>query len=274
MLFPLLNCIFAKSISLAILHQAKKRFGQHFLKDKHIAEKICLGLKGYGTAYYKVLEIGPGLGVLTQFLYPAYGENLYLVEIDRDLVPSLQKNYPLIKDHIFQEDFLKLPLDDIFKEPFAVIGNFPYNISSQILFKVVEHRQNIPEMVGMFQKEVAQRVAAGPRTKDYGILSVWVQTFYNTTYLFTVNEGSFAPPPKVKSGVIRLERKDNVQLPVEAEHLLQVIKSGFNQRRKTLRNALRQYEVHYPKVQHGWLDKRAEELTWQDFISLATDLAD
>lgn len=266
------NCIFVKSIFLSVIHQAKKRFGQHFLKDKHIALKICQGLGGYGSVYRKVLEIGPGLGVLTQFLYPEYGEDLYLVEIDRDLVPGLQKNYPLIKEHIFQEDFLKLPLTQIFNEPLAIIGNFPYNISSQILFRIIENKEIVPEMVGMFQKEVAQRVAAGPRTKDYGILSVWVQVYYNVTYLFTVNEGSFAPPPKVKSGVIKLVRKD-ADIAVSGELLLQVIKQAFGQRRKTLRNALRLFADKFDKVDAAWLDKRAEELSYQDFIMLAKSFA-
>jgi 16S rRNA (adenine1518-N6/adenine1519-N6)-dimethyltransferase len=247
----------------------KKKFGQHFLKEVSIAERICDSLQGMGTVYNKLLEIGPGPGVLTKILYPRYGENLFVVEIDQDMIPALQKNFPLIKDHIFQQDFLELPINSIFKEQVGIIGNFPYNISSQILFKVVENRALVPEMVGMFQREVAQRVTAEPGNKIYGLISVWVQVFYDVKYLFTVNEGSFNPPPKVKSGVIRLERKQDWNPGCNEELLLNVIKHGFNQRRKTLRNALSLYKQHFDKIEPQWLDKRAEQLSYQDFIMLA-----
>ena len=251
-------------------HFPKKYFGQHFLKDKHIAEKICNGLQLVGNQYNKVLEIGPGQGVLTQFLYPRYGADLHLVEIDKDLVPALKKNYPLIAEQIYEQDFLELNIADLFTEPVGIIGNFPYNISSQILFKIVENRALVPEMVGMFQKEVAQRVIAKPDNKIYGLLSAWVQVFYDCEYLFTVNEGSFNPPPKVKSGVIRVTRKaDWDKIGVDADILLQVIKQGFNQRRKTLRNALKAFSYAYIYVNPEILDKRAETLSFQDFIALA-----
>lgn len=248
----------------------KKHFGQHFLKEVRIAERICDSLQGMGTIYNKLLEIGPGPGVLTKILYPRYGGNLFVVEIDKDMIPALQKNFPLLKDQIFQQDFLELPVNEIFQdEQVGIIGNFPYNISSQILFKVVENRAIVPEMVGMFQREVAQRVTAEPGNKIYGLISVWVQVFYNVKYLFTVSEGSFNPPPKVKSGVIRLERKENWNPGCNEELLLNVIKHGFNQRRKTLRNALSLYKQHFDKIEPHWLDKRAEQLSYKDFIMLA-----
>jgi 16S rRNA (adenine1518-N6/adenine1519-N6)-dimethyltransferase len=252
-----------------VFHQAKKRFGQHFLKDNHIAERICNSLEGFGTLYNDVLEVGPGLGVLTEFLYPKYLEHLHLVEIDRDLVPGLRTNYPLIKDHIFEEDFLELRLDKVAHGQLAVIGNFPYNISSQILFKMVEYRATVPQMVGMFQREVAQRVAATPGNKVYGLLSAWVQCYFEIEYLFTVSEGSFSPPPKVKSAVIRLSRKEQ-EPDCNPKLLLQIIKAAFNQRRKTLRNALRNFEAQYDKIpDQGLLNRRAEELGYEEYIALA-----
>ncbi len=245
---------------------AKKRFGQHFLKDKHIAERICDSLDVEQNC--SVLEIGPGPGVLTQFLYPEYKENLYLVEIDRDMIPGLLTSYPLIASHIFEKDFLELEFKSIVEGQIAIIGNFPYNISSQILFKLVENYTIVPTMVGMFQKEVALRVASKPGNKIYGLLSAWIQAFYEIEYLFTVNEGSFSPPPKVKSAVIRLTRKTVVP---DCDHklLLQVIKAAFNQRRKTLRNALGMYKDHFEMIPDtAVLNKRAEELGYLEFISL------
>jgi 16S rRNA (adenine1518-N6/adenine1519-N6)-dimethyltransferase len=252
---------------------AKKRFGQHFLKDKHIAERICNGLSDYKSSFTDVLEVGPGLGVLTQFLYPEYAEHLFLVEIDNDLIPGLQQNFPRIKHQIIEKDFLELDLNKVSGgKPLAVIGNFPYNISSQILFKMVEYRGMVPVMVGMFQKEVALRVASPPGNKVYGLLSVWVQAYYDIEYLFTVNEGSFSPPPKVKSAVIRLVRKAT-EPDCDAKLLLQVIKAAFNQRRKTLRNALKNYETAYPNLPDPEiLNKRAEQLSVGDFVALAKSL--
>jgi 16S rRNA (adenine1518-N6/adenine1519-N6)-dimethyltransferase len=247
----------------------KKRFGQHFLKDKHIAEKICNSLSLLDKDYHELLEIGPGQGVLTQYLYPRLKEKLFLVEIDRDLVPNLIINYPLIADHIYQHDFLTLPLENIFTSEFGIIGNFPYNISSQIIFRLVEYKSSVPELVGMFQREVAQRICAQPGTKIYGLLSAWVQTFYQTEYLFTVQEGSFNPPPKVKSGVIRLIRKPDYTQPFNEGLLLSIIKNAFGQRRKTLRNSLRSFQQFYASVPEGILDKRAEQLSSDDFITLA-----
>jgi len=282
-----------------MFHQPKKRLGQHFLQDKNIAERICDALgggveerraKGGENAMSEerraegelstksedakvgdinVLEVGPGLGVLTQFLYPFYKDKLFLVEIDNDLIAGLKSNYPLIKDQIFEKDFLEFDLKAIFKTPVAVIGNFPYNISSQILFKIVDDRRIVPLMVGMFQKEVAQRVVSLPGNKVYGLLSVWVQCFYNIEYLFTVNEGAFFPPPKVKSAVIRLIRKES-EPECNTKLLLQIIKAAFNQRRKTLRNSLGEYKMHFEKIKdQELLSKRAETLDYNEYIMLA-----
>ena len=247
----------------------KKRFGQHFLKEKHIAEKICNSLSLLGTEYQELLEIGPGQGVLTQYLYPNLKEKLFLVEIDRDLVPNLIQNYPLIAGHIYEHDFLTLPLENIFSRQFGIIGNFPYNISSQIVFRLVEYKAQIPELVGMFQREVAQRICAPPGSKTYGLLSAWVQTFYTCEYLFTVSEGCFNPPPKVKSGVIRLKRKPEYAEAFNEGLLLNIIKNAFGQRRKTLRNSLKSFQQYFPKVAEGVLDKRAEQLSAADFLMLA-----
>jgi len=222
-----------------------------------------------GKTYDQLLEIGPGLGVLTQILYPLYQERLFLVEIDNDLIPKLKKDYQLLADQIFQEDFLTFKPEEVIKGQFGIIGNFPYNISSQILFKLVDYRHLIPELLGMFQKEVAQRIVSPPGNKVYGLLSVWVQVFYNVKYLFTVNEGSFNPPPKVKSGVIRLVRKENIDTGCDEELLLNIIKHGFNQRRKILRNALSLWKPHFDKIDSALLDKRAEQLSSDDFVGLA-----
>ena len=263
-------------------HQAKKRLGQHFLRDNSIAEKICCSLSGYKDGvesgdndiksvkpFSDLLEVGPGLGVLTRFLYPRYGGHLYLVEIDNDLISGLKTNFPLVANHIYQEDFLTLDMMNIFKGQVAVIGNFPYNISSQILFKIVENRSIVPEMVGMFQREVAQRVAAPPGTKIYGLISAWIQAFYDVEYLFIVNESSFSPPPTVKSAVIRLIRKET-QPGCDEKLLLQIIKAAFNQRRKTLRNALGMYKDSFGNIPDpAILDKRAEQLDYKDYIMLA-----
>jgi 16S rRNA (adenine1518-N6/adenine1519-N6)-dimethyltransferase len=250
----------------------KKRFGQHFLRDKNIASRICDSLKGMGPVYHKLLEVGPGEGVLTGILLEKYGDGFYVVEIDRDLIPGLVKKFSSLNGRLINQDFLELNLDEIFKEPFGIIGNFPYNISSQIVFKLVEHRDNAMEMVGMFQREVAQRIAAKAGTKTYGLLSAWVQIFYDAEYLFTVQEGSFVPPPKVKSGVVRLTRKQENLMGVDADFVLEVIKAGFGQRRKTLRNALRSYQKEFPSIDPTTLDKRAEVLSPEDFVKLASQL--
>lgn len=245
--------------------RAKKHLGQHFLNDLNVAQKIADSL--HHQAYKQVLEIGPGMGVLTQFLLQKDSE-VFVIEIDTESVVYLKTHFPLLNNHIIEGDFLKLPLNEIFKEPFALIGNFPYNISSQILFKALEHKEIIPEIAGMFQKEVAERVASQPGNKNYGIISVLLQAYYNIEYLFTVNEDVFIPPPKVKSGVIRLIRKENQTLDCDEKLFKRVVKTAFNQRRKTLRNALKSITLVDEKKAEPYLGLRAEQLSVDDFIQL------
>ena len=245
--------------------RAKKHLGQHFLNDLNVAQKIadCL----HHQAYKQVLEIGPGMGVLTQFLLQKNSE-VFVIEIDTESVVYLKAHFPQLNNHIIEGDFLKLPLNEIFKEPFALIGNFPYNISSQILFKALEHKEIIPEIAGMFQKEVAERVASQPGNKNYGVISVLLQAYYDIEYLFTVNEDVFTPPPKVKSGVIRLIRKKNQKLDCDENLFKRVVKTAFNQRRKTLRNALKSIILVDEKKAEPYLGLRAEQLSVDDFIKL------
>ena len=245
--------------------RAKKNLGQHFLNDLNIAQMIADSLQH--QAYKQVLEIGPGMGVLTQFLLKKDSE-VFVIEIDTESVVYLKTHFPQLNNHIIEGDFLKLPLNEIFKEPFALIGNFPYNISSQILFKALEHKDIIPEIAGMFQKEVAERLASQPGNKNYGIISVLLQAYYDVEYLFTVNEDVFTPPPKVKSGVIRLIRKENQTLDCDEKLFRRVVKTAFNQRRKTLRNALKSINLVDEKKAEPYLGLRAENLSVDDFIQL------
>ena len=247
---------------------AKKFLGQHFLKDENIARQIADSLTATTP---HVLEIGPGMGVLTKYLYNKEGLDFHAIEIDRESVAYLHEHYPTL--HVIEGDFLALDLSTLFSEPFAVIGNFPYNISSQILFKVFDNRNCIPEVVGMFQKEVAERVAAKPGSKTYGILSVLLSAFYNIEYLFTVHENVFNPPPKVKSAVIRLRRNDVTSLECDETLFVKVVKIGFNQRRKTLRNALKQLSLPLDAVPVQLLSLRAEQLSVNDFIALTKSLS-
>ena len=247
---------------------AKKFLGQHFLKDENIARQIADSLT---AATPHVLEIGPGMGVLTKYLYNKEGLDFHAIEIDRESVAYLHEHYPTL--HVIEGDFLALDLSTLFSEPFAVIGNFPYNISSQILFKVFDNRNCIPEVVGMFQKEVAERVAAKPGSKTYGILSVLLSAFYNIEYLFTVHENVFNPPPKVKSAVIRLRRNDVTSLECDETLFVKVVKIVFNQRRKTLRNALKQLSLPLDAVPVQLLSLRAEQLSVNDFITLTKSLS-
>ena len=248
--------------------RAKKALGQHFLKDENIALQIAESLTGLTS---HVLEIGPGMGVLTKYLYNRENIDFHAIEIDTESVEYLHAHYPSL--HVIEGDFLALDLSTLFAEPFAVIGNFPYNISSQILFKVFDNRNCIPEVVGMFQKEVAERVAAKPGSKTYGILSVLLSAFYNIEYLFTVHEHVFNPPPKVKSAVIRLQRNDVTSLECDEKLFVQVVKTGFNQRRKTLRNALRQLNMPLDAVPETLLGLRAEQLSVSDFIEITNSLS-
>lgn len=243
--------------------RAKKFLGQHFLKDENIARQIAESLTGQTT---HVLEIGPGMGVLTKYLHANEALDFHAIEIDTESVVYLHEHYPSL--HVIEGDFLALNLSELFSEPFAVIGNFPYNISSQILFKVFDNRNQIPEVVGMFQKEVAERVAAKPGSKIYGILSVLLSAFYDIEYLFTVHEHVFNPPPKVKSAVIRLKRNAVSALDCDEALFTKVVKIGFNQRRKTLRNALKQLNMNLEQVPAELLAMRAEQLTVEDFVTI------
>ncbi|HQS50678.1 MAG TPA: 16S rRNA (adenine(1518)-N(6)/adenine(1519)-N(6))-dimethyltransferase RsmA, partial [Daejeonella sp.] len=219
------------------LVKAKKHLGQHFLTDKNIAEKIVNSLQA-SSQYNQVLEVGPGMGILSDFLLGKKDLETYLIDIDTESYEFLKKKYPDLGARLINGDFLELDFAAVFPGKFGIIGNFPYNISSQILFKVLDNRNQVVELVGMFQKEVAQRCAEKPGSKEYGILSVFLQAFYKVEYLFSVKPGVFNPPPKVTSAVIRLTRNDIEKLNCDEKLFWQVVKAGFNQRRKTLRNAL------------------------------------
>ena len=241
--------------------RAKKHLGQHFLNDEQIAYNIT-ALLSEGTK--NVVEIGPGMGVLTQFLVKK-DFTTEVVEIDTESVFYLRLNYPKLNVH--EGDFLQLQLKEKYPYPFSLIGNFPYNISSQILFKAFENRDQIPELIGMFQKEVAERIVC-KKGKKRGILSVFLQAFYDIEYCFTVIEDVFTPPPKVKSGVIKLVRNTRKELTVDEQKFKRVVKTGFNQRRKTLRNALKPFNlINESEIEH-LLPLRAEQLSVDDFIKL------
>ena len=246
----------------------KKYLGQHFLKDSSVAQKIAdtLTLSGYD----KVLEIGPGMGVLTAFLLQK-ATTTYVIEIDVESVAYLQYHYPSLSNRIFETDVLKFDFSVAFAgTQFAIIGNFPYNISTQIVFKMLENRHYIPEFSGMFQKEVAQRICVMEGSKAYGILSVLVQTFYHAEYLFTVSPSVFNPPPKVDSAVLRLTRKNDFSLPCSEKHFFSLVKSAFQQRRKTLRNSLKAFNLSDNLKANTIFDKRPEQLSVAAFIELAS----
>ncbi len=249
--------------------RAKKNLGQHFLKDLNIAKKIVDSLDG--EQINKVLEIGPGMGVLTQYLLPNKNFETHVVEIDTESVAYLSENYPELKGRIISEDFLRFDLSKLFDEPFSIIGNFPYNISSQIFFRVLDYRDQIPEVVCMIQKEVAERMSAKPSCKAYGILSVLMQAFYNIDYLFTVGPEVFNPPPKVNSGVIRMSRNTTMNLDCNETLFIRVVKTGFNQRRKTLRNSLKSL-LGDLKLEDDIMGQRPEQLTVQEFVELTNKI--
>ena len=244
--------------------RAKKGLGQHFLKDNEIASRIAASLTGEG--YDTVLEIGPGMGILTGFLLERNFKDFRVIEIDNESVHYLTANFPRLTS-IIRGDFLVMDIDSVFKEKLGVIGNFPYNISTQILFKVLENRDKVAEVTGMFQKEVAERICAGPGSKSYGILSVLLQAFYQTDYLFTVPETVFSPPPKVKSGVIRLKRNGIHQLNCDEVLFKKVVKSCFNQRRKTLRNSVRAV-FDLQSEENPMFHLRPEQLSVNQFVEL------
>ncbi|MEO9534179.1 MAG: 16S rRNA (adenine(1518)-N(6)/adenine(1519)-N(6))-dimethyltransferase RsmA [Crocinitomicaceae bacterium] len=249
----------------------KKHLGQHFLKDETVSERIADQMDGFAEVK-NVLEIGPGMGALTKYLLKKNAFTTHVVEVDLESVDYLNEHYPELRGRVYSRDFLKEDLTDLMgDEPFAVFGNFPYNISSQILFKVLENKEKVPVVVGMFQKEVAERVATGPGSKAYGIISVLLQAYYDIEYLFTVEPDVFIPPPKVKSGVIKLTRNKVESLGCDEKLFKQVIKMGFNQRRKTLRNSLKQLiqaqGEDFDRTQEIF-NLRPEQLSVQDFISL------
>lgn len=246
--------------------KAKKHLGQHFLTDLSIAERIAQSVTGHHGSD-KVLEIGPGMGVLTDYLLLLPLE-LHLIEIDRESIAYLNKKYPQLEGKIMEGDFLKLNLSEIFKSKYAIAGNFPYNISSQIFFKVLEVKDQVTEVVCMLQKEVAERIASPKGNKDYGILSVLLQAYYDIEYLFTVPPEVFDPPPRVNSGVIRLKRNEVAKLDCNEKLFKQVVKAGFGNRRKTLRNCLKPFNLPTEFNSNPILDKRAEQLDVADFIFL------
>ena len=252
------------------LVKAKKHLGQHFLKDLNIAQKIADTLSLIN--YKKVVEIGAGMGVLTQFLLKK-DTQVYVVEIDKESVAYLEAHYPELRGKIIADDFLKYDIAGYLREPFAIIGNFPYNISTQIVFKLLELRDYVPEFSGMFQKEVAERICEREGSKTYGILSVLVQAFYEATYLFTVSEGVFNPPPKVKSGVLRLVRKPDYHLDCDEALFFTIVKTAFNQRRKTLRNSLKPLLTNESLKKNSIFDKRPEQLPWQDFVFITKEIS-
>lgn len=244
----------------------KKALGQHFLKDLDVASQIAHTLDAYKGM--PILEIGPGMGVLTRFLLD-FGHDLKVVELDRESVSYLQEHFPPLSGRIIAKDFLTLQLDELYDVPFCIVGNYPYNISSQIFFKVLEYKDMIPCCSGMIQKEVAERIASKPGKKAYGILSVLLQAYYDIEYLFTVNEDVFVPPPKVKSAVIRLTRNKTMSLNCDEKLFKTVIKTGFNQRRKTLRNSLKPLlGIGCTIYSDAIFSLRPEQLSVEQFVNL------
>ncbi len=251
--------------------KAKKHLGQHFLNDESIAKNIADSLTFNG--YKNVLEIGPGMGVLTKYLLEKPIET-YVIEIDTESVEYLNAHYPKLHGKIISKDFLKYNIkEDLGEEPFAIIGNFPYNISTQIVFRTLELRDQIPEFSGMFQKEVAERICSKKGSKVYGILSVLAQAFYDVEYLFTVDEHVFNPPPKVKSGVMRMIRKENYHLPCDEKLLFTVVKTSFNQRRKTMRNSLKSLNLSDNLREDSIFDLRPEQISVEQFIELTQKIS-
>lgn len=247
--------------------RAKKSLGQHFLKDQNIARKITDSLLPITK---DVLEIGPGMGVLTRHLLTNPDLSVRAIDIDRESIEYLHTQLPEHKEKIIYGDFLKMDIGQYYTAPFSVIGNLPYNISSQIFFRIIEKRELVKQAVCMIQKEVAERIAAQHGNKTYGILSVFLQTFYNIEYLFTVGEKVFDPPPKVKSAVIRLTRNERVSLECNEKLFFSVVKTGFNQRRKTLRNSIR--SITPPGFNSDYLNLRPEQLSVDDFIKLCVEI--
>ncbi len=247
--------------------QPKKKYGQHFLKDRNIAGKIVQSLTGHHN-YDHILEVGPGTGILTGLLFELYPNRTKCIDIDTESIAYLHENYPGKKNQILEGDFLTTDLDLIFPGKMGIIGNFPYNISSQIFFRIFDYQFKVEEVVGMLQKEVAERISTGPGSRAYGILSVILRAYYDIEYLFTVEPGVFRPPPKVRSAVIRLRRNEVNTLPCEKQNLLKIVKRGFQNRRKTLRNALKGLNLPGHITEQDIFSKRAEQLSVDEFIDL------
>jgi 16S rRNA (adenine1518-N6/adenine1519-N6)-dimethyltransferase len=252
--------------------KAKKSLGQHFLKDETIASAIVSRFLETNISK-SVLEVGPGMGVLTKYLLRKNDLRFYAIELDERMISYLQVEFPSLRENLFHESILDFDFDKIEHSTVAIIGNFPYNISSQILFKMLEWKEKVSGLTGMFQKEVARRIAAPAGNKEYGILSVLVQAFYETEYLFDVEEKSFSPPPKVKSGVLRLNRKKQFPELKNEDHFFRLVKSGFGKRRKTLKNSLAGLVGSSSNVSDNILKKRAEQLTVSEWIDLSNMLA-
>ncbi len=246
--------------------RAKKNLGQHFLKDEAIARRIAESLGGFPSL--PVLEVGPGTGMLTRQLLEQ-GRDLTVVEIDSESVAYLKDHFPLLNGRILEQDFLRMDLTALYTGSFCLIGNYPYNISSQIFFKLLDHKESVPCCAGMIQREVAERMSASPGSKTYGILSVLLQAWYDIEYLFTVNEQAFIPPPKVKSAVVRLTRNQRMQLGCNEKLFKTVVKTSFNQRRKMLRNSIKSLlSEESPLPDDPMLTKRPEQLTIEQFEQL------
>lgn len=243
----------------------KKRLGQHFLTDENVAEQIVSAMQ---AGNHNVLEVGPGMGVLTKYLIQNNELNLNVVELDAESVIYLKAHYPALISHIIEADFLTLKLNELYSDKLTIIGNFPYNISSQIMFKMLEHKDLVTELVGMFQKEVAERIASTPGSRQYGILSVLVQAFYDVEYLFTVDEHQFFPPPQVKSAVIRVTKNPAKQLHCDEALFKQVVKAAFNQRRKTIRNSLKMFNFTEGFCASPLFNLRPEQLSVAQFEDL------
>lgn len=252
--------------------RAKKHLGQHFLNDKNAAQKIVNALEPT-LGFKQVLEVGPGMGVLSDFLLQKDDYETWLIDVDDESIAFLADKYPTLDNSLIHGDFLTLDFSQYFGDKVAVIGNFPYNISSQILFKILEERQRVVQMVGMFQKEVAERCVAKPGSKEYGILSVFSQAYYDVHYLFTVKAGAFNPPPKVLSGVINMTRNSRTTLDCDEKLFWRVVKAAFNQRRKTLRNALSGVIPKDKMSDNSLYELRAERLSVKDFEILTNEIA-
>ncbi len=250
--------------------QPKKSLGQHFLIDKNIAGKIVASFGIESTPH--VIEIGPGTGILTRLLLKKKGIDLHCIEIDNRAVEMLRQAFPEIHGRIHKADILRFDPGEIIEKPFSVIGNFPYNISSQIFFRILDFRNSVSQVVCMIQKEVAERIVAAPGSKTYGILSVLLQAFFKIEYLFTVNPGVFYPPPNVVSSVIKLARNDIKELDCDESAFFTVVKAGFNQRRKMLRNSLKRIFINL-EADHELLSRRPEQLSVEEFVLLTGLLA-